>query len=580
MKRRSPDREEVTTAPPTWQPRTAAIVCLLLVAATAIVFGQVAGHEILDWDDHQHLTLNPHLDPISWHGIGELWSEPYFGMYVPLTYTYYAALAWTSGGPFSSWTSGTFDPTVFHVGSLALHIGCTLVAFALLNRLVRDPLAAGFGAALFALHPVQVEAVAWVSEARGLLSALLGLTAVWLLALTIPNKANDRSNTKDSTRSTWMLIGLGTLIFAGSLLAKPSAVTIPLIACVLLFGWFGHISRTMIATLALWLVMALGLTAVTLSQQPESALKYVPTLVERPIVVGYTLTFYAFKCVWPFELAPEYGYSAESVIKSSGAENFILVPFFVAGMLWFTWRNQRWRPVAVAICISLLAIAPVSGVIPFNYQNISTVADRYLYMAMFGPALIIAWLLAQRQTWKPTTQKIAIGGCVAGLLMLSVQSYRQCGHWRDDVSLWSHDLAVNETSIIAHGHLGTALAERGETGAALDHFNTVLKHKATPEAVNNVAWTLATASDPQFRNGTQAVEYAEKVCEPPRDNEPAWLDTLAAAYAETGRYQDAIRTAKKAIELANANGHPTLAEVIRSRLMLYEQGKPYHDDAK
>lgn len=580
MKRRSPDREEPTIASPSWQPPATAIACLLLVAATAIVFGQVAGHEILDWDDHQHLTHNPHLDPVSWHGIGELWSEPYFGMYVPLTYTYYAALAWTSGGPFSSWTSGYLDPTIFHVGSLALHIGCTLVAFALLNRLVRDPLAAGIGAALFALHPLQVEAIAWVSEARGLLSALLGMMAVWLLALTMPGKAGEHSEAEGPGRSTWILFGLGTLLFAGSLLAKPSAVTIPLIACVLLFGWFGHISRTMIATLALWLVMALGLTAVTLSQQPESALKYVPTLVERPIVVGYTLTFYAFKCVWPFELAPAYGHSAESVIKSSGAESFILVPFFVAGMLWFTWRNKRWRPVGVAICISLLAMVPVSGVIPFNYQNISTVADRYLYVAMLGPALIVAWLLSLRHAWKPGTQKLAIGSCMVVLGMLSVQSYRQCGHWRDDVALWSHDLAVNETSIIAHGHLGTALAERGETGAALVHFNTVLNHKATPEAVNNVAWTLATASDPKFRNGTKAVEYAEKVCMPPRDSEPAWLDTLAAAYAEAGRYQAAVRTAKKAIELANANGHPTLAESIRSRLVLYEQGKPYHDDAK
>ncbi len=556
---------------------TTIVVGLLLIVATVIVFGQVAGFGLLAWDDSQHLVDNPHFDPLSWSGIGKLWIEPYFGEYVPLTYTYYAALAWLSAAPLAAWTSGTFDPAIFHLGNLVLHIGCTLAVFGLLHQLIRDPLAAGCGAALFALHPMQVESVAWVSEARGLLCGLLGLTAVWILVTTVPAEEDNRRRKRQSPPVAWRRLAVATLVFAGALLAKPSAVAAPLIAAALLIGWHGRLNRPLAVTLGVWLAMAMGLIVITQAQQPLAALEFVPSPAERVIVAGHTLAFYAAKIVWPFGLAAIYDYTPQRVVMIPGAALFAIIPFAAVGLLWFAWRPTRWRPLAVAGGIWLAAIAPVLGLVSFNFQNISTVADRYLYLAMLGPALAVAWFIAQRDTWRAGVRSAVFCGCGLLLLALSILAHRQCTHWRDDVALWTHTLEVNQGSIIAHGHLGSALALRGDTEAALAHFEVFLRHKSTPRAINNVAWILATAAEPRFRNGARAIELAEVLCAPPRDHEPSFIDTLAAAYAEAGRYEDAVLAARRAVELAIAAGRPSLAAGLQSRLELYEQQQPYHE---
>lgn len=579
MPRRSSRRKDRVSSPEvsrTIRP-TRLVVGLVLVVATVIVFAQVAGHGLLDWDDHQHLDANPHLDPLSWGGLAELWGGPYFGMYVPLTYSYYAGLAWVSAVPLGTWTESSFSPAVFHVGSLALHVGCVLAVFALLYQLVRDPLTAGCGAALFAIHPVQVESIAWVSEARGLLSALLGVSALILLIRSLQDASEGTQQAESPPRPRrWLLLCAATTLFAGALLAKPSAVALPPIAVVLLWGWYGTITRPLLVTLGVWFVMAVGLTLITQSQQPTDNIRYVPTLVQRPIVVGHTLAFYTATVLWPDDLTPIYGQTPERVLGEAGAAGFYVVPLLAAGVLWFAWRRPGWRPLAVALGIALLAVLPVSGVLPFNYQNISTVADRYLYMAMLGPAILVAWLIARRETWQPATRVVVFSSWGVLILLLATLAYRQSEHWHSNVTLWTHALEIDDENLIARGHLATALAAQGDSGAALRHFQIVLKHRSTPEAVNNVAWTLATAGDARYRDGAQAVAYAETVCEPPRDKEPTWLDTLAAAYAEAGRYEDAVQTARRAIELAEAGGRPSLASDIRSRLELYEQGQPYH----
>jgi hypothetical protein len=202
---------------------------LLLVAAVLAVFGQVAGHEFLIYDDEPHLLENPRLNPVTWQNVGRFWIEPsYFGLYIPLSYTFFAAEAALAGKP--------LDPTVFHLGSLALHLACVLLVFTILRRLLHHDGAACAAALLFGLHPVQVESVAWISETRGLLCALFSLVAIWQLEIWEGRRQNAESRNPEipNPQSAALHYALATVAFILALLSKPAAVAVPLVAAVLL----------------------------------------------------------------------------------------------------------------------------------------------------------------------------------------------------------------------------------------------------------------------------------------------------------------------------------------------------------
>ena len=161
---------------------------LLLAVVVAAVYGQVAGFKFLNWDDRQQVVDNPLVNPPSWQGIAAAWRRPYWGLYVPLSYTWFALEAVVARRVAQPDATGGLSPAVFHLGNLFLHLGCTLLTLAILRRLLKLGMAAPAagndaaaarhldvaacaGALLFAVHPLQVESVAWISEGRGLLCA-------------------------------------------------------------------------------------------------------------------------------------------------------------------------------------------------------------------------------------------------------------------------------------------------------------------------------------------------------------------------------------------------------------------------
>lgn len=149
----------------------------LLVVLALLVYARVYDAQFVPMDDRLHITGNPHLTPPTWHGLQELWSHPYGDLYVPLSYTFFAAEAWLA---MDDGTTGevTFNPAVFHVGNVLIHAGCALLVHSILLTLVRHTVAAWLGAALFVVHPLQVESVAWISETRGTLAALFALGSI------------------------------------------------------------------------------------------------------------------------------------------------------------------------------------------------------------------------------------------------------------------------------------------------------------------------------------------------------------------------------------------------------------------
>jgi hypothetical protein len=159
------------------------VAVLLLAGVTLAVFGRVIGHEFAWWDDQMTIHHNPRYNPVSADKVREVWVKPVDGLYAPVTYTYWGALARVAEMPAADEVGIHLDARVYHAGSLVLHLASVLVVFSLLRLLSRNVWAATGGAMLFAVHPVQVESVAWASGAKDLLCGLLGVCSVYRYVL-------------------------------------------------------------------------------------------------------------------------------------------------------------------------------------------------------------------------------------------------------------------------------------------------------------------------------------------------------------------------------------------------------------
>lgn len=416
---------------------------LVLVAVVGVVFGRVARHEFLAWDDDQHVVQNRQLNPVSWHSLGRFWTEPYGGLYAPLSYTSFAAETLVARQPAQQGKLGRLNPTVFHLGNLLLHLVCVVLVFVILRRLFRHEPAAVAGALLFGLHPVQVESVAWISETRGLLCGVFSLLAIWRYLCYAGATAG--------RRSAVLNYAAAAVCFVLALLCKPAAVAVPLVLVVLDVGLLRRPVRRAVLGLGPWFLAAAGWAMLTKSLQPDIASSFVPPLWARPLVAGDTLAFYLYRLFAPLQCGPDYGRTPAMVMQSGWFYLAWLLPVALVGAL-ACFRNRRIWLVAAGLFVAWLV--PVLGLVPFDYQRFSTVADRYLYLAMLGPAVALAWFLANRWgRWTVTATGTLL--CVLGVI-----SFVQTGHWRDDKTLWKHALKVNPTSIVALHNLAYMYAEK------------------------------------------------------------------------------------------------------------------------
>lgn len=425
----------------------------ILVAVLGSVYAQVSDFEFLNWDDDVNVTANPHLDPPRASALGVFWSEPYASLYVPVAYSFFLAEALLS----HAWY-GELRPGLFHVGSLLLHLASTWLVYLLLHRTTKRSSAACAGALLFAVHPLQAEAVAWVTETRGLLAAVHALAAILL------HLASRRAG---RTRAP-AYVG-GTACFALALLAKPSAVAAPLIAALLdrrgpddeaPLPW-----RSVGLRLAPWLGLAAAVVVISKSLQPDSSSGWVPALWQRPLVAGDAVAFYLGKLVWPVELAADYGRTPAAVLEHGRA----LATFWVPVVLLAVSVARGWRTVTFALLLFGAALLPVLGLIPFAYQDFSTVADRYAYLALLGPAFLLASGLARtRARWAwPATAALLLASAVGARL--------QTTHWHDPHRLFERVLEQHPESWLAHNNLGALKSLEGDPEGAVRHYERALE---------------------------------------------------------------------------------------------------------
>ncbi len=302
---------------------------LVVALAVVVVFGRTLQFDFVLYDDNFHITDNPHLAGPIWTGLARLWRAPYFGEYVPVTYTLFAAENWLAG----QWLNSQ-RTAVFHMFSVALHLAVAISVYGLLRRFVAGGWAAAAGALLFALHPLQVESVAWVSQQRGLLAALFG---VWSIGLYLESTVATAAG--QSRRLSRLAYFTATACLAAALLSKPSAVAIPLMALAIDCSGFGRSWRSIARALWPWFVLAGGVAAVTKLQQPNAVIHDVAPLWARPLVAGDALAFYLAKFIWPISLCGDYGRSPAAIINSGSVFWTWLVPLSVAAAI--VWRGDR-----------------------------------------------------------------------------------------------------------------------------------------------------------------------------------------------------------------------------------------------
>jgi protein O-mannosyl-transferase len=456
------------------------LVSVPLVVVIVVVLGAALDHGFT-WDDSLNIIDNPLFQPVTWAHVGAFWQAPYERLYIPLTYMVWAAVVWLT----QMCLPGPLTAGLFHRLNLLLHLGNVLIVYRL-SLLVTQPgvgehearwvLAAAAGALLFGMHPLQVEAVAWVSGLKDVLCGWWALVAVWQYLAYLQAPQGWRQ---------WSHYGLATVALGLALLSKPTAVVVPGIAWLLAVGSMGQPWRQGLKALWGWFLLTAVWSVWTKVQQPDMALEYITPLWGRPVVAADTIAFYLGQVVWPVALGPDYSRTPQMVLGHGWSWIAGLVIAGLGCVMW--WKRQQWSASGVAAGVFVMAVLPVSGLVPFVFQAHSTVADRYVYLAMLGPALGLAWILrrlgSRRTIW-------ALGLVV--LMLLGWRSTGQVQVWRDEITLFTHASQINPRSALAYNNLGWELARQGQLNPAIAYFTQALRLKpAMLEAHYNLGDALA-----------------------------------------------------------------------------------------
>lgn len=441
-----------------------------LVVLVLLAMGRVVTHEFSTWDDPSTLYRNPMFNPPKWGDILATWDprNPQAGLWVPVTYTIWGLLAETAVLSQPDDLGARLNPAVFHGASLAVHLISSVLVYVLLRRVLawsgierRAGPAAWLGAAVFAVHPLQVESVGWTSGLKDLLWGLFALAAVLAYLAALDGHGQIR-------RNRWWWLGLG--LFLLGTLAKPTAMVTPALAltvhvAVVLaprVGWRAAAVGGLRGTWP-WLACVPVVAAWTKWAQPGGG---VPTLAPwlRPLIGTDALAFYTGKILLPINLAFDYGRHPNAIAESGALWWTWVVPAALAATVVWVWRRCGREGggggiVVAAAAWAVVAVSPVLGLTPFMFQYYSTVSDHYFYLSMVGVGMVVAWGMTRLPEGVWPTAKVVVG---VVLVLLVARSAHQMGTWKDSYRLYERALAVNPKSFVSYTNLGGMALFRGD----------------------------------------------------------------------------------------------------------------------
>jgi len=455
---------------------------VILVLATVACFGVVCTFGFTNTEDEGLISRNPMFNPPTFASLREIWTRPHLYLYVPATYTVWWLIAQVAQTSVQDESGATLNPWVFHAANLLMHVVASWLVLKLLRRLTRRDGPALVGALLFAIHPIQTEAVAWTT---GMKDTLCGVFSFAALLMYVKFAERDRDTgvppvrgAMEDREATETQLGrnqhgrdarvtgyvVATVFLVLALLAKPAAVVVPVMALVIDRLLIGRTWRATAKSLALWFVLTVPIMLVARIVQPAAEVTPAP-IWARPLVALDAIGFYFAKLAVPVGLTNNYGRTPQFIIGRGTIYYAWMIPAAVGVALAFT----RSRRLLAAAGLFVAGVLPVLGLTTFLYQQFSTVADRFVYLSMLGPAVGVAFILSRR--W--TRGSVAIAAVV--LVLLGVMTVRQSLVWRNRLTLAEHAVKVQPDNPAARSSYAGALRREGRIDEAIVQLEYVMK---------------------------------------------------------------------------------------------------------
>jgi tetratricopeptide (TPR) repeat protein len=525
---------------------TIVAICVFLAAITWLVFGQTLRHEFINYDDDTYVYKNAEvIGGLSLHGVIWAFTHSHSNNWHPLT-----------------WISHMLDCQLFglnagghHFTNVLLHTIAVILLFLLLRQMTGGPSRTGsiwrsaFVAALFAIHPLRVESVAWVAERKDVLSGVFFMLTLGAYVRYVRNPSLVRYLTM-------------SILFALGLMSKPMLVTLPFVL-LLLDSWplqrQSSWRRLIVEKIPLLALSAGSCVATLLAQKEAIGLIERLPLWQRVGNAFVSYVVYIWQMLWPANLAPFYPHPkdhlpileiilASTLLVAITAATFALRkerPYFLTGWLWY-----------------LGMLVPVIGLIQVGMQGH---ADRYTYLPQIGLYFALTWAIGDLSALWHRRREILTAMAAIVIAGLTWCAWKQTSSWRDSEKLWTHTLAVTSNNDVAHNNLAGVRLQRGQLDEAIADYQKARQLRSERRNADNLAETEYNLGEALLQQGSmdEAMSHFQKVLEIWPDHAEAH-NNVGGILLQQGQVNEAIAHFEKALEKAPdlARAHNNLGNAL------------------
>ncbi len=561
---------------------------LIFVVVALAVYSQLFKADFI-WDDDAMLWNNALMH--ARNGLSQIWFSSNQSDYFPMTYS----------SLWFEWHTWGMHAKNYHITNILLH---ALGAFFLWRTLLALKIPGGFWAALlFVVHPVNVESVAWIAERKNTLSMVFFALAA-LFYVRFDNK-NLKTSQAKLPNDYWFALGA----FVLALLSKTAVVMFPFVALGCAWWIHGKLTRKDLLRSLPFFGVALILGLITIWFQYTRAINTevvnANSLPTRIAVAGWNVWFYLYKALAPINLMFVY---PRWVVDGKNLLAYLPgIAVIAVGVVLWLWRKKWGHGPLAAFAYFVITLVPVLGFLNIYFFRYSFVADHYQYFSIIA---VVALLAAAATHFLKERAIVLMVILTAGL---SILTWKQTAIYKNQKTLWRDTLKKNPTCAMAESNWGFWLAETEHRPAeAIEHYIAALKlnpndagtHynygvallgqnqldaginefretlKISPDnlfALQNLAWIEATTKHAHLRNPEHAVQLARRSVELTKEKDEWKLDTLAAALAATGKFEEAISLQEKAITIIRPKGDANATADMEQRLSLYQRKQPFRE---